>query len=246
MPLSGEELAASVEGVAMLRDPVRRALYLYVAATGRAVGRDEAAQAVGAQRGLAAFHLDKLVSEGLLETTYRRLSGRTGPGAGRPAKLYRRSGRQLDVTLPPREYELAARLLVRAVDGDDGRPARERLHEAAFEQGVAMGGRARATGGQDDPAALVDAAMAVLRDHGFEPYDETGVIYLRNCPFHSLACEHPELVCGMNLSLISGMLAGLRSSHLLARLDPEPGRCCVALDRAAGQLPPANPSPPPH
>lgn len=243
MPQSEEELATSVGGVAMLRDPVRRALYLHVVGTGRAVGRDEAARAVGAQRTLAAFHLDKLVGEGLLETTYRRLSGRTGPGAGRPAKLYRRSSRQLDVTLPPREYELAARLLMRAVDGDDGRPARDRLHEAAFELGLSLGGQAAR--GRDDPAELVAVAMTVLRDHGFEPYDEAGVTYLRNCPFHSLAREHPELVCGMNLSLIGGLLAGLRSSHLLARLQPEPGRCCVALDREVGRRR-TNPSPHPH
>lgn len=231
MPQSDDELSAQIQGLAVLKEPIRRSLYLHVVGAGRPVGRDEAARGVGTQRALAAFHLDKLVAEGLLEVTYSRLSGRTGPGAGRPAKLYRRSTRQLDVTLPPREYELAARLLMRAMDADDGRPPRERLHESAYEVGAAIGVQAQATAaaaaGQQ---SLLHAAMAVLTDHGFEPYVEAGGIYLRNCPFHSLARDHPDLVCGMNLSLIEGVLAGLGSSGLLARLNPRAGRCCVALD----------------
>lgn len=231
MPQSAEELTAQIEGVAALKDPVRRALYLHVIGAGRPVGREEAAAATGTQRALAAFHLDKLVDEGLLEATYRRLSGRTGPGAGRPAKLYRRSARQLDVTLPPREYELAARLLMLALDGDDGRPPRERLHDVAYELGADIGVQARAAaGGGASQRTLLDAANTVLRDYGFEPYDEAGVVYLRNCPFHSLARDHQELVCGLNLSLIEGVLAGLESTGALARLDPQAGRCCVALD----------------
>ncbi|HVM01601.1 MAG TPA: hypothetical protein VM263_02945 [Acidimicrobiales bacterium] len=91
---------------------------------GRDVGREEAACAVGVDRSLAAFHLDKLVERGLLEATYRRLSGRTGPGSGRPSKLYRRSARQHELTLPPRRYELAARLLVEGVESSgEGRAA---------------------------------------------------------------------------------------------------------------------------
>jgi predicted ArsR family transcriptional regulator len=63
---------------------------------------------VGLPRATAAFHLDRLVEEDLLDVSYQR---RTGPGAGRPAKLYRRSPHQVAVSLPQRRYDLAGQLL---------------------------------------------------------------------------------------------------------------------------------------
>src|SRR5437667_457658 len=109
------DLQYCIAAIASLDEPVRRELYLYVAGRGGEVGRDEAARALRISRALAAFHLDKLVALGLLDAAYRRLSGRQGPGAGRPAKLYRRSTRQLEITLPQRRYDLAGRLLARAL-----------------------------------------------------------------------------------------------------------------------------------
>ncbi|MGW0855408.1 helix-turn-helix domain-containing protein, partial [Streptomyces sp. NPDC002690] len=79
-----------IDAIAMLQDPVRRRLYAYVAAQGREVGRNEAAEATGVARTLAAHHLDKLTEAGLLASGSRRLTGRSGPGAGRPAKVYTR------------------------------------------------------------------------------------------------------------------------------------------------------------
>src|ERR687886_812552 len=104
-----------LEAISLLQDPARRGLYEYVASANREVSRNEAAEAVGLQRTLAAFHLDRLAGAGLLEVTYRRLTGRTGPGAGRPAKLYTRASAEYAVSLPPRQYDLAAELLAEAV-----------------------------------------------------------------------------------------------------------------------------------
>src|SRR5580704_4402161 len=103
-----------------LDDPVRHRLYQFVAARGTPVGRDEAAAAAGIGRPLAAYHLDKLVELGLLTASYQRPPGRGGPGAGRPAKRYARSAAEFTVAVPPREYELAARLLAAAVEADQG------------------------------------------------------------------------------------------------------------------------------
>ena len=113
--MARSDLERQITAIASLGDPVRRGLYLYVAGRGREVGRDEAARALRISRALAAFHLDKLHQHGLLETSYRRLTRRRGPGAGRPAKLYRRADLQLDVSLPRRRYELAGRVLARAI-----------------------------------------------------------------------------------------------------------------------------------
>src|ERR1700733_4363895 len=139
MDQQGSGLAA----VGSLGDPVRRSLYEFVAGSPGPVGRDEAAAAAGIGRPLAAYHLDKLVSQGLLTASYQRPAGRGGPGAGRPAKVYARSGSEFSVTVPPREYELAARLLVAAVEADQGGSARAALRDAAQQFGAGLGERSR-------------------------------------------------------------------------------------------------------
>ena len=114
-------------GLAGLGDPIRRALYRHVAERGVPVSRDEAAHAAGISRPLAAYHLDKLVDDGLLEPRYHRRSSRRGPGAGRPAKHYVRAGRQLELSLPPRDYAALAELLADAVEADPSGAARPLL-----------------------------------------------------------------------------------------------------------------------
>lgn len=218
-----------VAGIAALNDPVRRRLYRYVSGHRSDVSRDEAASACGISRALAAFHLDKLVNEGLLEPTYKRLTGRTGPGAGRPTKLYRRSSRQVSVSLPPRSYELAARLFASALDGPEARPAQSELAEAAHRFGETVGAEA-GHGTETDPGNPQQTIMTALRAYGYEPYqDSAGDVRLHNCPFHLLARDHRELVCGMNLQLMSGVVEGLGLQGVTAALEPRPHECCVAF-----------------
>ncbi|HEX8581277.1 MAG TPA: transcriptional regulator [Acidimicrobiales bacterium] len=208
-----------VEAVATLGDGLRRALYDFVVAHGTPVGRDEAAAAVGVKRPLAAYHLDRLARQGLLEVTYARPEGRSGPGAGRPGKLYARAATEIEVTLPPRQYEVPARLLAEAVDRAGAEDTVAALHEAARRAGEDL------AAGVADRASLLD----VLRRRGYEPYEaDGGGIRLRNCPFHQLAADHTELVCGMNLALLAATaVAGVRPV-----LDPRPGECCVAFTPA--------------
>jgi predicted ArsR family transcriptional regulator len=225
---------ADLASLSSLDDPVRRRLYAVVAARAEPVGRDDAAEAAGIGRALAAYHLDKLVEAGLLMATYERPGGRGGPGAGRPAKLYSRSDREFAVTVPPREYELAARLLVRAVETDLSGRSRAALHAAAYQLGQELGSQGvsgqpcRGGTGGDIPA-MRDLEV-VLAGHGYEPErGDDDVTRLRNCPFHQLAQQHKETVCAMNLALIGGMTAGLRASTLHPVLDPQPGYCCVTI-----------------
>ena len=216
-----------------LDDPVRRRLYEVVRERTEPVGRDEAAAAAGVGRALAVYHLDKLVEAGLLTASYQRPPGRSGPGAGRPAKLYTRSDREFAVTVPPREYELAARLLVEVVESDPSGQSRAALVEAARRLGAELGGRLRpGRAGQEEALAAhgyVGLEVA-LAGHGYEPRrGDDGVIRLRNCPFHQLAEQHRDVVCGMNLGLIEGILTGLGADRLRPSLDPRPGQCCVAI-----------------
>lgn len=237
--MRGDDFDAQVRGVAALAEPMRRALYRYVVDQPRPVSRDQAADGVGVSRHVAKFHLDKLQDEGLLEVEYRRPPGRGGPGAGRPAKLYRRSSRELAVSLPERRYELAGRVLVEAIEDaeHDGVAIAEALRTAAERAGRALGDEARRRAGADAArAALADTARGMLAELGYEPRADDGGLILANCPFHALAQDYTEVVCGMNLDLIDGLLAGLELADLRARLDPAPGRCCVTVrPRAAVQ-----------
>lgn len=214
---------ADVSAVAALDEPTRRRLYDHVVRQPDPVSRDEAAAALGLARQTAAFHLDRLADESLLDVVYERRSGRTGPGAGRPAKHYRRSAKQVAVTLPDRRYELAGRLLAQAVEesGATGEPVQDVLHRTAEELGTRLGG-------QDDADVV-----GLLERYGFEPRREGGDVILGNCPFHALAREHTRTVCGMNLHLLRGVLIGLGETEFEPCLAPDPGRCCVRLQPAS-------------
>lgn len=226
-----------VAAIAALDEPVRRDLYFYVAGRPEEVGRDEAAGALGISRALAAFHLDKLVDAGLLEATFRRLSGRGGPGAGRPSKLYRRARGEIAVHLPERRYELAGQLLARALVEGGAATGIAALRRIARRWGEGLAAAAHARAGRGaDRARLLQRAIDVLREAGFEPRrDGRGGVILRNCPFDALASGSRELICGMNHALIEGVVAGLRLRGVEARLEPEPGRCCVVLRCGEGR-----------
>jgi predicted ArsR family transcriptional regulator len=223
-------LASQIAGIAVLDDPMRRSLYLYVTRQADPVSRDAAAEAAGATRENAAFHLDKLVEAGLLEASYRRLGERTGPGAGRPSKLYRRSDHKLQVTLPARRYELAAEVLAQALENTRVQSAPAGVAAAARRAGVALGATARARAGRSTPLRRL---TRLLDAQGYEPTEgPRGVVRMRNCPFHEVAQTHRELVCGMNLSFVQGIVEGAAADGVRASLDPQPGRCCVTLAAA--------------
>ena len=221
-------LADRVAAVSALDEPIRRALFLHVSRSDSPVGKDEAAEALGLARSTAAFHLDRLADEGLLAVEFKRLTGRTGPGSGRPAKLYSRAGGEVAVTLPERHYEFAGQLLLAAIEESarTGVPARDALLRVAAETGRALG---------SDTGSLEQ----ILEEYGYEPRaDGDSGIVLGNCPFHRLALQHTDVVCHVNLELLRGAAEGSNDLRHTMVLDPADGRCCVrAVPR---QLPPAS------
>ena len=224
-----DERAAQVSAVAALAEPTRRRLYEHVVGQREPVSRDEAAAATDVPRATVAFHLDRLVDEGLLDVVFERRTGRSGPGAGRPSKLYRRAECDVAVSLPERRYDLAGGLLAAAMEEaqSTGEPPRDALARRAHDRGRELGRAAREA---DAGSAARDVVLRVLEDQGFEPRTDDAAVTLANCPFHALATEHTELVCGMNLELLGGVLEGAGAADLAADLRPSPGMCCVRLE----------------
>ncbi|OBI94064.1 ArsR family transcriptional regulator [Mycobacterium alsense] len=216
MSISAGDGVDAVAGLSSLDDPVRRLLYEYVASRDEPVVRDAAAAAVGISRTLAAYHLDKLADAGILAVSYARPPGRSGPGAGRPAKRYERAQRELSASVPPRNYGLLAKLLAEAVAADESGTVGSMVAAAARKAGRSSG----------SDGGVVDALCGC----GFEPASTAdGDIELRNCPFHLLARDYPKLVCDLNLQLIRGMLEAAGERPGRAVLAPREGRCCVVV-----------------
>jgi predicted ArsR family transcriptional regulator len=248
-PEPADDETADVAAVASLEEPTRRRVYDHVRAYASPLSRDEVAKALGVPRRTAAFHLDRLAELGLLSVTFARRSGRSGPGAGRTAKLYQRSAREVSVSLPAREYDLAGNLLAGAVaeSQESGEPPRQVLgrRARALGEAIAHGWSAgHAEPGKHDQRkdpgrGRARALISILQDHGFEPEvkpgDRGSDVVLHNCPFHALAQEHTELVCGMNLQLLDGVVDGLQvtgagEAGVRAVFDPGQGRCCVRME----------------
>jgi predicted ArsR family transcriptional regulator len=220
-PLAGWELAH------LLAEPTRRAVYECVRAATTAVTREEVSRTTGVNQRLATFHLDRLSDAGLLLVDYARPEGRTGPGAGRPAKRYRPTEVQLDLSVPPRHYELAARLLAQAIQSDPG-DAEASSFRVARDEGRRIGQLRRPAEEDRRPgtADVMDSLLAL----GYEPSPATAPsVRLRTCPFRSAAEVAPDLVCGMNCELVSGLLEGLGLDPAAAQLDPAPPECCVTV-----------------
>lgn len=225
-----------LEAVGALAEPTRRLIYEHVVAQRRWVGRDEVAAALDLRRGITVHHLDRLAADGLLEVDHQRINGRTGPGAGRPAKVYRRATTEVDVSLPPRRYDLVGKLLSEAVDRvrTVGTPIEIAIEAASREAGRQIGASGNHhVAAEAGTAARREALLSELSARGFEPEtDAAGVTRLRNCPFHRLSQEHTELICGMNLNLLEGVVEGFGGVGLDPRLEPHPGECCVCFHPA--------------
>lgn len=228
-----KNLETDVKRLSTLDDDLRRSMYLFARRQLDGVNRVEVAKEFGVSPKLAAFHLDKLADEGLLSFHYARPPGRSGPGAGRPAKIYRASEAEIEVSLPERRYDLVGNLLVDTITaGGDG--ASERARTVAYDAGLALGKKVREERRLRPPGAERAMAVAteVLEEYGFEPSRTDNEVSLKNCPFHALAQHAPTLVCHMNQAFVDGLMRGLGNETVQVHLQPTPGQCCVRLRRS--------------
>lgn len=225
--MTEDTFARRVTRLGALADPVRRALYRFVAEQPDAVSRDQAADGVEVPRHTAKHHLDRLVDEGLLIAEFRRLTGRSGPGAGRPAKLYRRSTREVAVSLPSRRYDLAGRVLADAVERSlAGVPLAAALEDAADDAA-----RRAVEASPDATGSDLERMAAVLGAHGYEPR-VTDDLVLTNCPYDRLAAEHTEVICAMNARFVAAVAERLGCDRGRVERGAVTQACCVRVKGA--------------
>jgi predicted ArsR family transcriptional regulator len=229
-PNDPDPIETAATSLAALADPIRRRLYRFVMGEPGAVSREQGAAGVGVPGHTAKFHLDRLVDDGLLDVEFKRLSGKTGPGAGRPAKLYRRSRRQIALSLPQRSYDLLSTILAKGVEEAeaDGSPMGDVMARVSRDEGHALGAAAAHEVPEGDSLKRLACS---LQPHGYEPRIEDGRMVLENCPFDKVARDHTELVCGLNREFVDGVAEGLGCTNLAVSLEPSPGRCCVSARR---------------
>jgi predicted ArsR family transcriptional regulator len=205
--------------VASLGDDKRRQLYQLVASSAGAVGRDDAAEALGLPRSTASFHLDKLVQDGLLAVEFHKAAGKTGPGSGRPAKMYRPAAGEMGVSVPDRNYDLAGELLAAAIERSTttGEAVADSLRVTSYRKGQEL-------------AAGAEGLTEFMAGEGYDPRpDGDGGLVLANCPFHRLSDGHPDVVCAMNGSFLRGAAAACGEPEERIAPNSVPGQCCARI-----------------
>ena len=211
----GQRLSA----LAALGDPVRKRLFELVSDSGTALSRDDCAAALGLPKSTIRAHLDKLVDEQLLRVEFRKIGARTGPGSGRPTKLYATARCEVSASVPPRHYDLAASLLAAGVQHsiDTGVGIEESLAQVAREEGLRMG-------------RVAGDIQTLLAETGYSPEsDGDGGTIMANCPFHRLSQDHQSVVCALNGALLGGALEGCGDARHVLAPDQEISHCCARL-----------------
>jgi predicted ArsR family transcriptional regulator len=192
--------------------PELRRTLLCVREQPRPVTADDVAVQERVHRNVARARLERLVAAGLLVTSFQRRSGRAGPGAGRPAKLYATAPELEAIEFPRRRLGDLVALLIA------GQP-RRKLREAgrafgrllAAESGV---GASRTSG--------VERLRETVGRLGFQvSVVETGpervVLSTPTCPLRPLVAAHPEATevdAAMWAGLVEGAFGGVRAQDV--------------------------------
>ena len=198
-----------------LGDATRRGIYISIRESPEAMTTAEVAELFDIHPNVARHHLHRLVDDGYLSVTERRRSGKQGPGAGRPAKHYAATAKEVQLQFPARRYDLLSELLARVVE----RAAPDRAAELAEEVGREYGRELAAEVGLAKDAGFetaVNAVAKVMLGVGFDTEANTDdrVIVTRFCPFGEAAANHPEIVCKLDQGIVTGLMAAANQSPL--------------------------------
>lgn len=204
---------------------LRQAL-LFARASSEAVTADDLAAAQHIHRNVARSRLERLTTAGLLEPRFERRSGRSGPGAGRPAKAYAVTPELSAIEFPQRRYEQLIGLLLDSLPLD-GRA------ETLGEVGAAFGGELAAAGAMQQARTLPAAAVNICEALGRLGYQASvdqastaeASILTPTCPLRPLAVARHDAFAvdrGMWAGLVAAALRGAEAERVCCE-----GRGCL-------------------
>ncbi len=194
-----------------LGDTTRRGIFIAAREAPEPVTVSQIAALFDLHSNVARHHLDRLVADGWLQVSHRRRNDRRGPGAGRPAKHYEPTGKEVSLQYPARRYDLLAELLVRTLE----RVAPDDAPGIAEEIGMEYGQELAAEIGLPDDTGFEGAVQAVARammGMGFETEAQptARTLLTRSCPFGETATNHPEIVCKLDQGIVRGLLDAIQ------------------------------------
>lgn len=198
---------------AALGDPTRRAIYVAIRESPEPMTTSRVAELFELHPNVARHHLEKLASDGWLIVSQRRASGKSGPGAGRPAKTYEASKREVSIHFSPRRYELLVELLMRVLE----RVAPQDVSRVAQEVGREYGKELAAEIGAPNDSGYAESVQAVavaMTGLGFsmDPDVDGQRLLTSHCPFGEAATDHPDVVCSLDRGIVTGLVGALGTS----------------------------------
>lgn len=190
-----------------LGDPTRRAIYIATRESVEAMTTSKAAKLFGIHPNVARHHLDLLTEEGFLRLAPAPVGS---VSAGRPAKSYVATSKEVDLHFAPRRFEMLTEMLFQVleeVSPPDVAAVAERV-------GRTYGQRlASEIGAPDDPGydGAVQAVASAMTGLGFsvDPDVEGQRLLTSHCPFGETATNHPEVICSLDRGIVSGLFGAL-------------------------------------
>lgn len=231
-PISAEsrQLDQSIGDLtAALGDPTRRAIFIAVRESGDPMTSSDVAELFGIHANVARHHLDKLATDGYLRVTHRRKTGRSGPGAGRPAKCYEATSKEIDLHFPSRRADVLIELLLRVIARSDVANLPKVAEQIGREYGREIAAEIGSPGerGYDEAVKAVAEAMTGVGFH-MSPDLDGHRLLTSFCPFGNAATGHPDVVCSLDRGMVSGLFERLsQGCEPILHPAPADGDACV-------------------
>lgn len=211
---------------------------VFVRGEPQAVTIDEVAAAHGIHRNVARRRLEQLATARLLVTGFERRTGRSGPGAGRPAKVYSPAPEMSGIEFPARRYPELVGLLL------DDVPTRRR-EDVGVRFGTMLAAAAEVEPSTDRRVGL-ERLCEALGALGFQAHlesldDDAAEIVTPTCPLRPLVvtdASAADLDRGVWRALVAGALEGVDPDDVGCKAHDclEPCASCrivIDLKRAA-------------
>lgn len=191
-----------------LGDPTRRAIYIAVRESVDPMTTSKVAQLFDIHPNVARHHLDRLAKDGYLQVSHQRRSG--GPGAGRPAKTYESTDKEVSVHFAPRRFEMLTEMLFKVIAELDPPNVSEIAERVGRRYGEEL---ASEIGAADDPGydEAVQAVASAMTGLGFsvDPDIDGQRLLTSHCPFGETATSHPDVICSLDRGIVAGLFGAL-------------------------------------